>query len=155
MDVHGAGAQRSDPKTGDPGNFPYGYGPQGDVIRIYNYVRMVRDNDTTTSIGTTEENIEPEGFSLEQNYPNPFNPATTIKYSIPNVMTGGALSLQQNVKLTVYDVLGNEMATLVNELQSAGNYEVHFNGSDLSSGVYYYRLIAGKFSETKKFVLLK
>jgi len=155
MDVHGAGAQRSDPKAGDPANFPYGHGPQGDVIRIFNYVRMVRDNDTTTSVGENGENSSPSGFSLEQNYPNPFNPVTTIKYSVPNVMTGNALSLQQNVTLKVYDILGNETATLVNSQHSAGDYEVLFDAGNLSSGVYYYRLTAGKFAETKKFVLLK
>ena len=69
--------------------------------------------------------------SLNQNYPNPFNPSTSIKYSIPN---------RNQVTLKVFDVLGSEVATLVNKEQPQGNYEVEFNGSDLTSGIYFYRL---------------
>jgi len=90
-------------------------------------------------------------YKLEQNYPNPFNPTTKIKYVIPNV---GA-SLMKPVQLKVYDILGNEIATLVNEEKPAGNYEVEFDGGKLSSGVYFYRMQAGDFIQTKKFVLLK
>lgn len=92
-------------------------------------------------------------FSLSQNYPNPFNPTTKIKYHLPEL---------SKVKLTVYDVLGREVRTLVNEEKPAGSYEVEFDGTNLPSGVYFYRIEAipngrqaGKFSETKKFVLLK
>lgn len=93
-------------------------------------------------------------FELKQNYPNPFNPTTTIKYSIPiNVGTSSALSLQTS--LIVYDVLGNEIRTLVNERQPAGNYKVEFNGKDLPSGVYFYRLTYGTRSTTDKMLLLK
>ena len=84
--------------------------------------------------------------SLVQNYPNPFNPFTTIQYSIPK---------QSIVTLRVYDVLGNEVAALVNEEKTAGTYEINFNASALSSGIYYYRLQAGSFVQTKKLVLLK
>ena len=90
-------------------------------------------------------------FSLEQNFPNPFNPSTKIKYSIPSVGTRLALSVQ----LKVYDVLGNEVAILVNEYKPAGNYEIEFNASKLSSGVYFYQLKAGSFVETKKMLILK
>jgi hypothetical protein len=95
-----------------------------------------------------EDNINeiPEKFSLDQNYPNPFNPSTTIKYSIPK---------QSNVALKVFDVLGSEVATLVNKEQSQGNYEVEFDGSDLTSGIYFYRLQAGDYVQTKKMILLK
>ncbi|MBX3007828.1 MAG: leucine-rich repeat protein [Melioribacteraceae bacterium] len=98
----------------------------------------------------------PTNFALEQNYPNPFNPVTTIKYSIPNVGTGFSLSV-----LKVYDILGNEVATLVNEPQPAGNYEVKFDarnaehGPSMASGVYLYKLQVGSFVQTKKFVLMK
>mgnify|MGYP001600271934 CR=1 FL=1 len=95
----------------------------------------------------------PEYYSLSQNYPNPFNPTTIIKYSIPaslNPSKGGTL-----VSLKVYDVLGREVTTLVNEEKQPGNYEVKFDGSNISSGVYFYRLQAGSFTETKKFVLIK
>jgi len=95
-------------------------------------------------------------FSLSQNYPNPFNPSTTIKYSIPSVQTpllGGAGG--GFVSLKIYDILGREIATLINKEQKAGNYEVNFNASKLSSGVYFYKLQAGNFSQTKKLLLLK
>ncbi len=101
-----------------------------------------------------EVNTLPTEFALEQNYPNPFNPTTTIKYAIPTVKTG-APSLQTNVLLKVYDVLGNEVATLVNEQQSAGNYEVKFNASNLTSGIYLYRIQSGSFIQTKKLMLIK
>jgi len=90
---------------------------------------------------------------MEQNYPNPFNPSTTIKYSIPSIISNEERNL--NVALKVYDVLGNEVVTLVNENQSAGSYEVDFNASLLTSGVYFYKLQAGSFVETKKMVLLR
>jgi hypothetical protein len=95
------------------------------------------------------ENL-PLDFCLYQNYPNPFNPVTTIKYAIPNVGTGFSLSI-----LKVYDILGSEVATLVNEKQSAGNYEVKFDGSKLASGVYFYKLQAGKYSSIRKLLLIK
>jgi len=85
-------------------------------------------------------------FSLEQNYPNPFNPVTTIQYSIPQ---------RSNVTLKVYDLLGNEIATLVDEYKPAGKYEVEWDASNLSTGVYLYKLTAGEFSSVKKLVLLK
>ncbi|MCW9094638.1 MAG: 5'-nucleotidase C-terminal domain-containing protein, partial [Ignavibacteriaceae bacterium] len=88
----------------------------------------------------------PNEYALEQNYPNPFNPSTTIKYSVPNA---------ENVQLKVYDVIGNEVATLVNETKSPGSYEVPFNASQLSSGVYIYSIRAGNFVETKKMILMK
>jgi len=88
----------------------------------------------------------PDDFLLSQNYPNPFNPSTVITYQLP---------VSSGVTLKVYDVLGNEVATLVDEEKSAGSYEVNFNASILSSGIYFYKLQAGSFSETKKLILLK
>ncbi len=102
----------------------------------------------------------PQTFSLEQSYPNPFNPSTTIKYTIPNV-TLSALSRAESrdegsrVILKVYDILGNEVATLVNENKPAGNYEINFNASSLTSGIYFYTIQAGSFTDTKKMTLLK
>ncbi len=103
--------------------------------------------------GVESNNIEkPNKYKLEQNYPNPFNPTTIIKYSIlANVETRYASS----VLLKVYDILGREVATLVNETQQRGNYEVTFNGSGLASGIYFYRLQAGNFVDTKKLILMK
>jgi hypothetical protein len=97
-------------------------------------------------------------FSLEQNYPNPFNPSTTIRFSIPSVIASGTKQ-SQLVTLKVYDVLGNEVATLINEDKPAGNYEVEFNISTInnipSSGIYFYQLQVGRFIETRKMILLK
>ncbi len=94
---------------------------------------------------------KPTAFSLAQNYPNPFNPTTTIKYSIPGNTDGG----MQDVKLIVYDILGREVVTLKNSKQSAGNYEVKFDGSALTSGVYFYELKSDNYRSIKKFVLMK
>jgi hypothetical protein len=105
-----------------------------------------------TAIASTELNV-PEKYSLEQNYPNPFNPSTVIKYTVGGA---GGLGLgASKVKLSVYDILGREVAVLVNESKAPGEYEVRFNASELSSGVYFYRLTAGDFVQTRKMVLAK
>ncbi|OGU64028.1 MAG: hypothetical protein A2W30_10195 [Ignavibacteria bacterium RBG_16_36_9] len=102
--------------------------------------------DFTTDV---ENDVESFAFKLEQNYPNPFNPNTVIRYSISPEDVG------QFVSLKVYDILGNEVATLVNEEKSAGSYEVKFNASTLSSGIYFYRLTIGSFSSAKKMIYLR
>jgi len=89
-------------------------------------------------------------FELSQNYPNPFNPTTKIKFTIPVVDANFA-----STTLRVYDILGNKITTLVSEIKSAGTYEVEFNGSKLASGVYIYKLTAGKYSASRKMLLLK
>ena len=120
-----------------------------DEIRIYNRPLSAGEvNDIynqVTSVGNNANKL-PDEFALSQNYPNPFNPSTKISYSIP---------FFSNVIIKVFDVLGNEIETLVNEEKSVGNYEVEFNASNLSSGVYFYQLQAGTFIETKKMVLLR
>ncbi|MBK6506879.1 MAG: T9SS type A sorting domain-containing protein [Ignavibacteria bacterium] len=88
----------------------------------------------------------PESFALSQNYPNPFNPKTIINYQ---------LRITNLVKLTVYDVLGHEVATLVNEKQSAGTYQVEFDGSGFASGVYFYKIVTEGFTDVKRMMLLK
>jgi photosystem II stability/assembly factor-like uncharacterized protein len=93
----------------------------------------------------TQQNV-PEKFNLSQNYPNPFNPSTSISYSIPS---------SSLVSIKVYDVIGNEVATLVNEIKSAGNYEANYNAEGLTSGIYFYRIQAADFVETKKMILVK
>jgi hypothetical protein len=93
-----------------------------------------------------EENLIVDEFKLSQNYPNPFNPSTVISYQIPH---------QEFVTIKVYDILGNEIAVLVNEDKPAGSYEVEFNSSSLPSGVYFYQLRADRFVETKKMIVLK
>ena len=105
--------------------------------------------DPATSV--EEESASPESFVLHQNYPNPFNPSTIIKYSVPDVGTRHTSSVQ----LKVYDILGKEVATLVNKQQAPGNYSVVFNGFSLPSGLYMYKLQAGNFSAVKKMMLLK
>ncbi len=104
-------------------------------------------------VSVKDENNIVSNFKLFQNYPNPFNPSTKIKYSVSNVETRHTSSLP--VKLIVYDALGNQVATLVNEEKPAGTYEVEFDGSSLSSGIYYYKLQAGDFVQTRKMVLVK
>jgi hypothetical protein len=94
----------------------------------------------------------PLEFSLSQNYPNPFNPVTTIKYSVPSVISTGGRNL---TSLKIYNTLGEEVITLVNEEKPAGSYEVEFNGSSLPSGVYIYRLTAGNSTAVKKLLLVK
>ncbi len=95
----------------------------------------------------------PLEFELHQNFPNPFNPSTNIKFSIPE---NGKVKTENNfVVLKVYNLLGREVATLVNEHLEPGTYSVTFDGSELSSGVYYYKLTAGSYSETRKMVLIK
>jgi len=88
----------------------------------------------------------PKGYSLYQNYPNPFNPITNIKFDIPK---------SSYVKLTIYDMLGKEVTTLVNEKLSTGSYKVNWDGSGYPSGVYFYKLVTGDFIDVKKMILLK
>ncbi|MFZ1289663.1 MAG: YCF48-related protein [Melioribacteraceae bacterium] len=102
--------------------------------------------DLPVSLNDKFENNVPSEFKLEQNYPNPFNPSTTIEYSIPQ---------KSQVIVQVYDLLGREITTLINEEKAAGNYSVKFDGSNFNSGVYFYKLTVGEFSNTKKLVLLK
>jgi len=99
---------------------------------------------TITSVGDGGE--LPSTFRLFQNFPNPFNPSTTIKYALPE---------RASVRLSVYDVLGREVMTLVQQEQEAGVYSAEFRGDGLTSGVYYYRLTAGRYNEVRKMIMLK
>ncbi|GMU95622.1 discoidin domain-containing protein [Ignavibacterium album] len=100
--------------------------------------------------GNEDNNKIPNNFALEQNYPNPFNPVTKIRYTIP-----GNVEARRDVSLRVYDILGNEVATLVDEYKEPGIYEVEFDASDLASGVYIYRLQADGYLNTRKMILLR
>jgi hypothetical protein len=121
-----------------------------DTNNIYiignNGIILRKGNGEFLGVNEHNNNITPQKIYLGQNYPNPFNPTTSIKYSVSSI---------QNVKLIVYDILGKEIKTLVNEKKSPGTYEVTFDGSRLASGIYFYTLTAGDFKETKKLVLLK
>ena len=109
-----------------------------------------------TLVKVDEEELgTPNEFRLSQNYPNPFNPSTTIEYTIPNVETLRATSQMQNVTLKVFDILGREVAELVNEQKPAGRYRVNFNGAALSSGVYIYQLSTGSQLISRKMMLIK
>lgn len=118
----------------------FGLSDQGDLDESELWLNAVTINDVN------DPTFVADNFELSQNYPNPFNPVTNIKYSIAN---------NTNVKLVVFDMLGREVATLVNGAQNAGSYEVNFNASNLSSGIYVYTLTAGNFSSSKKLTLLK
>ncbi|MDQ3022553.1 MAG: T9SS type A sorting domain-containing protein [Bacteroidota bacterium] len=107
--------------------------------------RSLDDFSPVTGINIVSNNIG-DKYTLHQNYPNPFNPKTIINYE---------LGIANFVILKVFDVIGNEVVNLVNEKQNAGSYEVEFDGSRLSSGIYFYKLESGNFFETKKMILLK
>jgi hypothetical protein len=98
-----------------------------------------------TDIKPGNSNV-PAEFSLSQNYPNPFNPATTINYSLPK---------EGHVKLSVFNALGSKVATVVDEYKPAGNYSVRFNASNLSSGIYLYKLESGNYTASRKLILIK
>jgi hypothetical protein len=122
---------------------------------IYSYRLKQIDTDGSFSYSNVVNvtvDFTPANFELSQNYPNPFNPSTKIRYAIPSVISSEARNL---VTLKIYDILGNEISTLVNEEQSAGVYEVDFDGSRLSSGAYIYKIQTSDFSETKKMILNK
>jgi hypothetical protein len=116
--------------------------------------------DSTMAVvtGVEKEDLLPLTFMLEQNYPNPFNPTTNIRFSVPSgrdLVENGRIANRGFVSLRVYDLLGNEVATLVNEVKPAGTYEVTWNARNLSSGVYFYKLQAGSYVETKKMLMIK
>ncbi|MCB9259646.1 MAG: T9SS type A sorting domain-containing protein [Ignavibacteriales bacterium] len=114
---------------------------------IENWLRF----DPVVNINDNNNHKLTSNFRLDQNYPNPFNPNTIISYTIPQI---GDLS-EINVKLKIYDVLGKQVKVLVNQVKKPGNYEVDFNATNLTSGVYYYQLSAGEYLQTKKMILLK
>ncbi len=116
-------------------------------------LRVLRYKGITEYVQTE---MQPLSFRLEQNFPNPFNPSTHFRFTLPEAHQPSAdIGTRQFVSLKVYDVLGREVATLVNENRSAGNYAVDWNASAFASGVYFYRLTAGGFSSTKKMILMK
>jgi PKD repeat protein len=120
-----------------------------DLTASYNNYNYIIDNWMTaqpTGIKDAGLNNTVSDFRLDQNYPNPFNPSTSIKYSVP---------MDGIVTLAVYNTLGQKVTTLVSHFKQAGNYEVNFNASSLSSGIYFYRLEAGNYTSVKKMILMK
>ena len=123
----------------------------GDSLLVTSSIGQIVNVDFKSPIVISDasddsESQIPSNYYLMQNFPNPFNPSTLIKYSIPE---------QTHVILKIFDMLGNEIRTLVNKEQHAGNYEVEFNASFLSSGIYFYTLQAGKYLQTRKLILMK
>ena len=114
---------------GVPEEIYYKYNPTGSITEVNEPI-----------------NLLPNTFALSQNYPNPFNPSTVISYQLP---------VNSNLTIKVYDVLGTEVATLINEYKPVGSYEIEFNAGGLSSGIYFYKLTAGSFSKINKMLLLK
>ncbi|MCF7920122.1 MAG: DUF1566 domain-containing protein [Candidatus Cloacimonetes bacterium] len=148
IDVHGAGAQRSDPKTGNPDDWPQGHGPQGDAIRIYNYVRLVRDAPQTA---IDESLPQIEDIRLNQNYPNPFNPSSTFEFNLPQ---------DDNVEFSIYNLKGQKIATLLDDNITSGTHTVIWNGKDdnndpIASGMYLYSLKSSTSRITRKMILLQ
>ena len=160
---------------GDGKVIKYKISPDGDIsfqnlietgtnLDLYNIEKIFNGDNLNTWISGSGFNIQlidhlheitdieeetigiPKSFSLIQNYPNPFNPSTTISYSVP---------YQSHIVLKIYDVIGQEIKTIVNTVKSQGNYEVEFNGNNLSSGVYIYQLTSGNFRSNKKMLLIK
>ncbi len=127
-------------------------GNDGDLVGL-DAIRVI----TTSSATDVKDpnSIIPDEFSLSQNYPNPFNPATKIKFVIPSLPVGKAGGVEGLSTIKVYDLLGREVATLLNKPMPAGTYEVEFNAANLPSGVYFYRLTSGNFTATRKLMLLK
>ena len=135
--------------AGLPGSFSYSY--EDSLTRSGTYIFRLRQVNLNNSVKFSEEitlvfTFIPDKFALFQNYPNPFNPTTTIRYDLPS---GG------RVLLTVYNMLGQEVARLVDGLQATGRYEIPFTAGNLSSGIYFYKLQAGSYTETRKMVILR
>ncbi|MBK8944012.1 MAG: T9SS type A sorting domain-containing protein [Ignavibacteriae bacterium] len=129
------------------------YSNEGSIINSYETSiapRRIAFQYDDKAVSVENEIINSE-FKLEQNYPNPFNPSTTIKYSIP----GNEKRETSKVKILIYDILGEEVATFVNQNQNHGTYEINFNASKLPSGIYYFKMQAGNFTSTKKMILMK
>jgi hypothetical protein len=131
--------------SGDPVDISYNSVDEVLAVPLMNANAVVFLPVVPVSVGEKEVK-QPQDFKLNQNYPNPLNPTTRISYSI----------IQQSfVTLRVYDLLGNEIAALVNEEKPAGSYELEFNGEGLTSGIYFYQLKSNSFVQTKKMILLK
>jgi hypothetical protein len=131
-------------------------------VTNYPDIKYLIESGVFDNLSEVEDNFNentPSDFVLYQNYPNPFNPSTIIGFSIPTPPSSSTLRKGRSevgfVALTIYDILGRKIATLLNEEMNPGYYEVSFNGSNLSSGTYFYKLSTQDYSETKSMVLLK
>jgi len=154
---HNRDGMYQDPPTDHAWNINFTSGSNGNVV--LNFTHNTNFTNIAWPYNTTgverDDEILPTAFNLKQNYPNPFNPTTKIKFSIPVVGANSSANGGSPVQLKIYDIVGNEVATLVNNEMSSGNYEVSFDASHLSSGTYFYELRAGNFISTKKMMLVK
>jgi hypothetical protein len=124
------------------------------LARLRSVYRPFRESSETAVLGVEEPVVGlPPRFWLEQNFPNPFNPATTIEYAVSG--SGGQASGVSKVRLAVYDLLGREVAVLVEEEKGPGFYQVTFNAAGRASGAYYYRLTAGSYAQTRAMLLVR
>ena len=126
----------------------YSFLDQGLTVGKYQYRLKQIDYDGSFEYSkkVSVEISRPFEFSLEQNYPNPFNPSTTIQFSIPS---------EGVIKLTVLNIIGEEIETLVNEYKTEGTHQVIFNAENIPSGIYFYKLDSGSFTQTRKMILIK
>ena len=131
-------------------SFPLYYMKQDQAQALVQDIMLNKFNEVT-AVENEEVKVFPNEYFLSQSYPNPFNPTTTINYSLPFIRSGNNVF----VELKIFDVLGREISTIVNEKKNAGSYQVEFNAHNLPSGIYLYRLSAGNFVSTKKMILMK
>jgi photosystem II stability/assembly factor-like uncharacterized protein len=124
-------------------NSGHGTAHKSNVLKIKRTTELPPPPPFTTAVATS---VKPKQFALKQNYPNPFNPTTVIQYDLPKAAF---------VKLSIYDILGQQVRTLVNEMEQAGYKSVSFNGNNLPSGLYFYRISAGAFTDVKKMILIR
>ena len=122
------------------------FGLNKNDTEVSDHLPVIADFDLSPIVGIKKKDESPKEFRLMQNYPNPFNPTTSIKYQVASI---------EKVTLKVYDILGREIATLLNEIKHPGSYEIEFDASNLPSGIYFYRLTSDNFSKTRKMVLLR
>jgi hypothetical protein len=125
-------------------SFPLYYMDQADAKELMEFILTNKFDEVMPVVN--EESKIPDEYNLEQNFPNPFNPSTTIRYSLPE---------DSYVTLRIYNLLGEEVSTLINTQQKAGRYEINFDASQLASGVYIYRLEAANYTASKKLMLMK
>jgi hypothetical protein len=111
----------------------------------FDYFRVYNSLEAPSAIDDVNERI-PTGFNIYENYPNPFNPTTEIRYDVPTL---------SNIRITVYDIIGRHVRTLVNAENTPGHYTVTFDASNLASGLYLYRMIAGNFEQAHHMMLIK
>ncbi len=146
MDVHGAGSQRSDYKTGNPDDYPSSMGPQGDIHYVFNAVRCVRD--ISESVGIDENIGVLNHFQLLPSYPNPFNPTTTLRFNIDDETTN-------KLSLKIFDINGRLVDTLLDENINGGFHEIQWNASNVASGIYFAIISDGSQVQSQKLILMK